>query len=106
MTDERWEQVTTLLEKSFVIEEHEKEDLDPGQNEYYIFQGPLGKMKLERITRPKLIDRKMHTSARIGAGGREELIYSEDETVSFVKAYKWEETDGQWLEIDMERLIG
>lgn len=105
MNDERWEQISTLIKNKFEVEDHGTEDLNPGETEYYIFEGPLGKMRLERVVRPKLMDRKVHGSTRIGGTSHEEMIYSEDEKVSFIKAYKWEDDRNDWIEIDMDSLI-
>lgn len=105
MNDERWAQITTLIKDKFEIEDQGIEELDPGQSEYFIFEGPLGRMRLERTTRPKLKDRKVHGSTRIGGTSHEERIYSDDETVSFFKAYRWDEDQQDWLEIDIDKML-
>jgi hypothetical protein len=60
--------------------------------------GPLGKMKLEWITRPKLLDKKTSFSRRIGSETKVDYVYSEDEFVHNLKVYK-EDFEGQWEEI-------
>ena len=52
MTRERWEQILGNIKDNFEIEEHEKEYIkDEGgiDIEYVIFQGPLGRMRLEFV---------------------------------------------------------
>ncbi len=105
MTEDRWEQITSMIKKNFEIEEHDKEDLDPGESEYYVFEGPMGKMRIELNTRPKMLDRKVHGSTRIGGESNEEIIYSDTETVSFMNAYKWDEIEDDWMEIDLEKAL-
>lgn len=100
MTDEKWESISSLIQDKFEVLDHGFEDLDPGKLEYYEFNGPAGKTRVERIVKPKVIDRKMHVATRIGAEGKEELVYSEDESVSYIKAYQWSESTLDWVEIE------
>jgi len=104
MTDEKWEQISTMLQDKFEVLDHGTEDLDPGELEFYEFESPLGKIRIERHIKPKLLDRKMHLSTRIGAEGKEERVYSEDEDVSYFKAFKWEDDTSTWVEMDGENL--
>lgn len=100
MTEEKWDQISLLIKDKFEVLAHDTEELDPGELEYFEFEGPLGKMRLERTIRPKTEGSKMHTSTRIGAEGREEIIYSETETVSFINAFKWSDDLNDWQEIE------
>lgn len=93
MTNEKWQEVRALLESKFIIEEHGEEDLNPGRAEFYVFTGPFGKMKLERVTRPKRQDQ---------AGEQE---YSSEEDVSFMKGYRWNEDVAAWSNIDLSDLL-
>lgn len=105
MTDEKWLQISAMIESKFTVEEHGEEELSPGRSEFYIFESPLGRLKLERITRPKLLDRKVHTSKRIGGASAEERVYSEDEEVKFMKAYRWNEDVLAWSDFDLDGLL-
>lgn len=105
MNDARWEQVKTLLAEKFEILAHEEgqEEDGPGQFERFVFRGPAGMMKMERITRPKLIERRAIASRRIGSSATEQAVYSEEETVSFLRCFLqkpsgWEEikADAFW----------
>lgn len=100
MNDEKWAEVSNLIEQKFDIIDHGKEDLDPGELEYYEFDSPLGRTRIERTVRPKLLDRKMHSSARIGAEGREERVYSEDETVAFMHVFIYNDETEEWVEAE------
>ncbi len=100
MTDQRWEQVASLIQQHMTVEEHDSGELEsePGTVEWYVFSNPTGRMRLERYVRPRVTGSHMITSKRAGAGGREEKEYSDSETVSFIKLWKWENND--WKEID------
>ncbi|MFH1325999.1 MAG: hypothetical protein ABIH48_00840 [Candidatus Falkowbacteria bacterium] len=116
MTKEKWEDTKDLVKDQFEVEEEGKEDIDPPQAaqaggrktvpnstvEFIIFEGPLGRMKLEYITKPIVLDKKTIGSRRIGSDTTVEYIYSEDEFSNTFKAYKWE--DERWEEMEKERL--
>lgn len=100
MTDQRWEQITQLIQNNMTVEEHQSGELEsePGTVEWFVFSGPQGRMRLERYVRPRVTGSHMITSKRAGAGGREEKEYSDSETVSFIKLWKWDQKD--WREMD------
>ncbi len=97
MNYEKWKEIKGQTKERFSILEEGEENLDPGMMEFLVFESPLGKMKLEFYKKPRVIDRRMNVSKRIGAQGREELIYG-DEEVCFLKAFK--EVGGEWEEVD------
>src|SRR3989338_917228 len=105
MTDEKWLDVIAKVKDSFQILEHQTQDLPedsgPGSVEFIIFEGPLGKMKLERTTRPLVTDKKTIGSRRIGSETKVTYIYSDTEKINKFKAYQWVNDD--WLEMAMER---
>lgn len=101
MTDDKWEQVKDMIEDKFgdvKIEKKQGED-GIGEVERVFFKGPMGKMKLERVVRPRLVGKKTLTSRRIGADVKEEKVYDENDLVSFIKAYKVGD-DNDWAEIE------
>jgi len=102
MNEEKWGGIIDTVKEKFGIEERGKENLDPGEAEFLIFEGPLGKMKLVREVRPLVIDKKVIASKRIGSDATEEFIYSDTETTEKLKAYKWEETSEEWVEMEMK----
>jgi hypothetical protein len=103
MTPEKWEQIVGEIKDKFQVESHEKEHLeDEGGTdvEIIVFQGPLGEMKLEFITKPQVIDKKTNYSSRIGSDTNVQYVYSETEKSSQLHAYKWNNDDQNWVEID------
>ena len=103
MSPDKWEQLKGQIQdqfKNISITQEELEDFDRGEKEIVLFDGPLGKMKLEYITRPVVIDKQTHGSRRIGSHTDVEYIYSETESSHSIKAYKWDDNQDDWLEID------
>ncbi len=101
MQDEKWKDIVGRVQDEFEVLEHDTFDLDPGPGnaEYIIFKGPLGKMKLERTTRPVVLDKKGLGSRRIGSQTHVEYIYSDTEQTHAFKAYRWSDADDRWVEM-------
>ena len=103
MTLEKWQDIIGNIEDNFTVEERGKrhEDEMGGIDiEFIIFQGPLGRMKLEFITKPILLDKKTTYSRRIGSETKVDYVYSEDEKSHKLVAYKWDQRQEEWTEID------
>ncbi len=106
MTDERWLDTVATLKDKFQILEEGKEDLPEeegkGFREFVIFQGPLGKMKVERTTKAVVTGKKTIGSKRMGSEATVQYIYSDTEKSYKFKAYKWDEAQNDWVEITLE----
>ncbi len=107
MTDEKWLDTIAKIKEKFGIIEQGKEALEDGQTivERVIFEGPLGKIKIERIVSPLVIGKKTTGSKRIGSATRVDYIFSETEKVHKLKIYKWNADKNSWDEIKIERDI-
>lgn len=85
------------------MEDHQNEHLDEHGGtdiEFIIFKGPLGRVKLEFTTKPLVLDKKTTYSRRIGSETNVEYVYSEDEKTHKLMAYKWDDFQNDWVEID------
>lgn len=105
MRPEKWENLIGDIKDKFEVEEHDKKHLDEQGGtdiESIIFKGPLGRMKLEFITKPVVLDKKTSYSQRIGSQVDIEYVYSEDEKTNRLVAYKWDEAQNEWIEIDAD----
>ena len=105
MTLEKWQQIKGQILDGFKDAEIENQDLEEpekGKKEIIIFNGPLGQMKIEFITKPVLLDKRTHGSRRIGSFTEVEYIYSDDEFTHSLKAYKWDDNKDDWTEIDLK----
>lgn len=103
MNDERWEGIIGKIKDGFEVIEHDTKSLDPdpGSVEFIIFQGPLGKMKLERTTKPLVLDKRAIGSKRIGSQATVQYVYSDTEKVHTFKAFKWDTTQDDWVEMEV-----
>ena len=102
MTLEKWENTIGKIKDTFpVIEEKEMENLEDGieRRHFIVFQGPLGKTKLECTVRPKVIGQKVIASKRIGSSSVVEYLYSPDEKVYYVRVYQWDAAGQAWVEM-------
>jgi len=107
MLPEKWQNLVEDIKDKFEVEEQGKEHLDEQGGtdiEFIIFKGPLGRMKLEFITKPVVLDKKTIYSQRIGSKTNVEYVYSQDEKTHRLVAYKWNENQADWLEIEAESL--
>lgn len=109
MTPDRWQQIKEAVKKQFPAADEGVEDLlvdtadgsvKQGEVEFIIFDSPLGRTKLQFQKKPKVEEKKYHYSHRQGDSARVEYKFSDSELVYALKAYKWDETGGEWQEID------
>ncbi len=103
MTKEKWQEIVGKVKDSFELEDEGGEHLEDEGGvdiEYIIFTGPLGRMRLEFITKPVILDKKTTYSRRIGSETAVDYIYSETEKSEKLNAYKWNDTINDWQEIE------
>lgn len=103
MTSEKWQNIVGNIKDNFTVEEEGKnheDEMGGIDAEFIIFQGPLGRMKLELISRPVILDKKTTYSRRIGSETQVEYVYSNDEKSCKLKAYKWDEARDGWVEME------
>lgn len=100
MTDEKWEQLIGRIKDEFDVEDHKTMDgkREREKIEEIVFNGPIGKMKVARSVRPRVLDEKTHYSNRIGGDMSVERVYSDDEFVNNIEVFKDE--DGEWVPVD------
>jgi hypothetical protein len=105
MNDEKWEELVTRIENKLKVIEKKTTTADEGRTtiERVIFEGPEGRMKLERVSKPLVVDKKFHYSRRIGSQQSVEYVYSPTDKVQRVQLFKW--TGGEWEEMKIERLL-
>ena len=103
MHKERWQKIKDNILDNFEVEDNGATHVnDEGgiDIEYIVFQSPLGRVRLEFITKPVILDKKTTYSKRIGSETAVEYIYSEDEKAQILMVYKWDEDNEEWTEID------
>lgn len=103
MTPEKWEKIKNNILDNFEVEDRGEvhEDEEGGIDaEYIVFKGPLGRMRLEHITKPVVLGKKTTYSRRIGSETAVEYVYSPDEKSHQLIAYKWDEGSEEWVEME------
>ena len=109
MIDEKWEALKEELRRKFKVEEEHFEDLIvstadgdvvQGKIEVLVFPTPMGKIKLTRESKPVVLDKKIIYSHQQGKSGRAEYKFSDTEFSHKIKAYKWDEDEDAWKEMD------
>ena len=103
MTFEKWQDTKGTIKDNFKVEEGGEERLeeDGGTDiEYIVFHSPQGLIRLEFISKPVVLDRKTNYSKRIGSETKVDYVYSETEKTFQLLAYKWNDIDKAWEEID------
>jgi hypothetical protein len=103
MTKERWMEIKDNIKEKFEITNQGDEHLEDEGGvdiEFVEFDGPLGKMRLELVSKPVILDKKMTYSKRIGSETKIDYVYSETEKSENMTAYKWDDAVGDWMEMD------
>lgn len=113
MTLDRWEEIKNNVRKQFPDFETGTEDLitdtaegqvKQGEAEFLVFASPIGRTKLQLQKKPKVEEKKYHYSHRAGDSARVEYKFSETDSVLTMKAYKWDDTEDEWKEIDASKI--
>ncbi|MCX6741186.1 MAG: hypothetical protein NTY61_02185 [Candidatus Parcubacteria bacterium] len=101
MSPERWEQLKGELKDKYpdIEEESGEGEEEPGSFEILTFTTPMGKIKLEYLTRPVILDKKTATSRRIGSTVAVKYIYSDNEVRHTLIVWKLNEATGEWEEL-------
>lgn len=101
MNPEKWQEIKDKIKEKFTISqqfnEHDEERRE--DKEIIIFEGPIGKIKLEYITRPVILDKKTIYSRRIGSQVEVEYVYSDDEYTHSLKIYQFNNQLNDWREL-------
>lgn len=106
MTLEKWQDILGNIKDNFKYENESEEHLDDegGVDIHSIeFQGPLGRMRLEHISKPVILDKKTTYSKRIGSETQVDYVYSTTEKSGLLMIYKWDESQEDWVEVEAEK---
>jgi hypothetical protein len=103
MTKNKWLNLLDTIEGKFGVDKDYKEkheDDIPGEKHIVEFGSPMGKIKLEWVEKARLLNEKTSYSNRIGSNVKIDKVYSEDEMVNYMNAFKWDEVTNEWEKID------
>lgn len=111
MQDDKWEPLKEELGRKFKVQDNRFEDLYTetshgqvvsGKVEIIEFETPLGLIKLERESRPVVLEKKEFYSHQQNKTARVEYKFSDKEFSHKIKAYKWDNYEDAWREMDAE----
>ena len=107
MNDERWEELVYKISLKSRSMEHNVDTQDEGRTkvETVLFDVGTGAMKLERVSKPVVIDKKMRYSKRIGGDTSTEYVYSETDKSYRVTLYRWNADESAWEEVDFRKTL-
>ncbi|HEX5430067.1 MAG TPA: hypothetical protein VFX17_03265 [Patescibacteria group bacterium] len=109
MDIDKWEQLKEELGRKFQVLEEAAEDLTVatsdgevlnGKADVVIFETPIGRVKLAFESHPVVLGKKEIYSHQQGKAARTEYQFSDTEFSHKLKAYKWDDVDDDWKEID------
>lgn len=105
---EKWQEIIGKIQDNFEVEEHDQQFIDEDggtEIDYIVFISPVGKMRLELVTKPIVLDKKTTYSRRIGSDTAVDYVYSLTEKASKLYAYKWDSAADDWQEIAADNFI-
>lgn len=104
MNDDRWQDTVTRIEDAFKILQHEiiRGDDVSGDREIIEFESPQGRVKLERISKPRVMGKSALSSKRIGGGATVKYEYSATEKIHTVNAYRWDTAANDWTAFNIQ----
>ena len=105
MNDDKWEALVGQIRRTFKVTEHttsEPDLRDKAVREVIVFDGPMGPMKLERVTRPLVLEKKPIYSGRAGAGVQYDYVLDPVEKTHRESLFRWE--NNGWTEMDLSAI--
>ena len=71
-----------------------------GERERIEFVSPVGKIRLEKIRKPMVLDKRVLYSKRIGSDIKVDRVYSDKDMVEHINIYRLNETENVWIKLD------
>ena len=100
MSPDKWEEIKDMAKKNFEVVETGKSENGDVITEDLIFNGPLGKMKLQFVSKPLVLSKKVTYSKRMGDTAKVDYITSDTEKTNTLFAFKWDTASDTWIEIN------
>lgn len=100
---DKWKETLDLIKEKFAVEDEgvlQSEEYGGMTTEYIIFEGPIGKMKMEFISKPRVLDKNTTYSNRIGSDVTVDYIYSDTEKTTKLLISRWSEADESWIPVE------
>lgn len=100
---ERWQEIVEQIKTAFEVEDSgviEDDSHGGTTTEYIVFNGPMGRLRLEFSTHPVLLDTKTKYHKRIGSETEINYIYSPTEKSSSLAVFRWDDELNDWRDFD------
>lgn len=96
-----------IKEQCVVIDEGEAplEDVPNGHVAFVVFESPVGRVRLEYVTKPRTLGERAVTSRRIGGATAIEKIYDTEDMVQFLRAFRWDPDTLTWVSFRAEGIV-
>jgi len=105
MTIDKWLDIKSLIETKFEIEdqgEYFSEEHGGTKTEYLVFESQLGRVKLEFVVKPRVLDKKVSYSNRIGSDVMIDYEYSETDKMCQLFVYRYNDDNDEWQPLSSE----
>lgn len=109
MNIQKWENLIFKVEENFGIDRQYQEEFEvaetsdghkiKGHKEIIEFEGPLGQMKLEKVSQPRVISKKVLSSRRVGGRVAVDYIYSDQDQTFKFNIYRKRSAGDDWEEV-------
>ena len=105
MNDERWDELLYKISVKAKQLDRDMETRDEGRTtvETVLFDVGLGRMRLQRVSKPIIVDKKHTYSKRIGGETSTEYVFSETEKSHHVTLHRWSPEESGWVEVDFRK---
>jgi hypothetical protein len=109
MDIDQWEQIKDNIKRKFKVVEEKTEnvtahaqdvEVKAGTADVLVCETPMGRIKLSFESKPLVTDKKTIYSHRAGQAARTEYEFSQTEKTYKLRAYKWNDLEEEWDEID------
>lgn len=109
MREDLWGEILDKLEDKYgkLEVEHLREtrEDDTGQKltseiERVEFDTELGRMRVDMVTAPMILDKKTHYTHTAGARANVEFVLSDTEKTQKIRAFRYDDDTNDWIEIN------
>jgi hypothetical protein len=109
MNDDKWLDLIDMIDEKFGVDKKEQDSFmfnDDIGHEYegkidiIYFKTPFGDIKLERVSKPLIVDKKLHYNRTAGTGAKIEYKISDTEKTYKTNAYKLN-SNNEWEALDL-----
>ncbi|MDO8463318.1 MAG: hypothetical protein Q7S96_03555 [bacterium] len=107
MRREHWADLLDRIAERFSVTDRGTttlEDVPSSEVLYVEFTGPMGHMRVEFITKPRTLGERALGSRRIGGETTVQKRYDENDLVSFLRAFRWDDAEAAWEEINADAI--